>query len=81
MGELKQGSDPHIGAIVWTEEKYLRQTLRQLICDNLNGMRITQTILAAAIHTSDRDGGPQEGTATGSRSVVIMEQSQGEVCC
>ena len=73
MGELKQGSDPHIGAIVWTEEKYLRQTLRQLICDNLNGMRITQTILAAAIHTPDRDASPLEDTEARNWSAGIKE--------
>ena len=81
MGELKQGSDTHIGAIVWTEEKHLRQTVRQLIYDNLNGMRITQTILAAAIHTPDRDASPLEGAVTGSWSLGIVEQSQGKGCC
>ena len=28
--------------------------VKQLICDSLNGMRIAQTILAAAIHIPDR---------------------------
>ena len=32
-------------------------TVRQLICDCLNGMRITQTIFAAAIRTLNRDAG------------------------
>ena len=39
--------------------------MKQLICDSLNGMRITQTILVAAIFTSDRDASPLESTAVG----------------
>ena len=56
MGELKQGSDPHIRATE-SEEKHLRLRVNQLICSNLNGMRI-KTVLATAIHTRDRDTGP-----------------------
>ena len=52
-----------------------------LICDNLNGMRITETILAAALLTLDRDESPMERVAAGSWSIGIREQSQGEVCC
>ena len=40
-----------------------------------------QTVLAAAIHTPDRDIGPLEGTAAGSWSLGIMEQSQCRGCC
>ena len=36
VGELKQGSDPHI-RVTESEEKHLR--LKQLICGSLNGMR------------------------------------------
>ena len=32
-----------------TEEKHSRLRVKQLICESLNGMRITETILAAAI--------------------------------
>ena len=32
-----------------TEEKHLGLRVKQLICESLNGMRITETILAAAI--------------------------------
>jgi len=39
-----------------------------------------QTVLAAAMHTQDRDADPLEGTAAGSWSLGIMEQSQGEGC-
>ena len=40
-----------------------------------------QTVLAAAIHTPDRDEGPLEGAAAGSWSLGSMEGSQGEGCC
>ena len=41
----------------------------------------TQTVLATAKHTPDRDAGPLEGAAAGSWSLGIVEQSQGEGCC
>ena len=63
------------------EKKHLRLRVKQLICDSLNGMRITQTILVTAIRTPDRDTGPLEGTVAGNWSIGIVEQSQGEVCC
>ena len=40
-----------------------------------------QTVLAAAIHTLDRDAGPLEGTVAESWNLGIVEQSQGEDCC
>ena len=45
MGELKQGSDPHIGQLSESEEKHLRLRMKQLICGSLNGMRIRQPLL------------------------------------
>ena len=51
--------------------------MKQLVCDSLNGMRVTQIILATAIHTPVRDMGPLEGTAAGSWSVGIVEGSRG----
>ena len=39
-----------------------------------------QTVLDTAMQTPDRDTGPQEGTASGSWSLGIVEQSQGEGC-
>ena len=59
----------------------MKLRVKQLMCDNLNGMKITQIILAAGICTLDRDTGPLEGTAAGSWSIGIVEQFQGEVCC
>ena len=49
MGELKQGSDPHIGAIVESVKKPLRMRVKQLICGSLNGMRIRQSLLETYI--------------------------------
>ena len=40
-----------------------------------------QTVLAAAIHTPDRNAGPLKGAAAGSWGLEIVEQSQGEDCC
>ena len=77
MGELKQGSDPTSGHFSESEGKHLRLSVKELICGSLNGMRITQTDLAAAIHTPDRDAGHLEGTVAGSWRVGIVEQSQG----
>ena len=59
----------------------MRLRVKQLICDCLNGMRITQTILVTAIRTPDRDMGPLEGTVAGKWSIGIVEQSQDEVFC
>ena len=64
-----------------TEEKHSRLRVKQLICESLNGMRITETILAADLLTLDRDESPMERVAAGSWSIGIREQSQGEVCC
>ena len=44
VGELKQGSDPHIRATE-SEEKHLRLRVKQLICGSLNGKRIRQSLL------------------------------------
>ena len=40
-----------------------------------------QAVLAAAVHTLNRNAGPLEGAAARSRSLGIVEQSQGEGCC
>ena len=44
MGELKQGSNPHIGVLSESEEKHLRQYVKQLICSSQNGMRYRQSL-------------------------------------
>ena len=79
MGELKLGSDPHIGATVESEEKHLRLRVKADLWQpkwNEN-----QTVLATVIDTPDRNPGLQEGAAAGSWSLRIVEQSQGEGCC
>ena len=78
--ELKQGSDPHIGVTVWVRgETFKAETeTGDLWQPKWNE---NQTVLAAAIHTLDRDPGPLEGAAAGSWSLGIVEQSQGEGCC
>ena len=40
VGELKQRSDPHLG-VSESQEKHLRLRGKQLICDSLNGSKIT----------------------------------------
>ena len=40
-----------------------------------------QTVLAAAIHTLDRNAGPLEGAVAGTWSLGIMERSQDKSCC
>ena len=80
MGELKQGSDPHVGTTVWVREETFKaeSETADLWQPKWNE---NQTVLAAAIYTLDRKAGPLEGAAAGSGSLGIMEQSQGEGCC
>ena len=40
-----------------------------------------QTVLAAAVHTPDRDADPLESAVPGSWSLGIMEQFPGKGCC
>ena len=80
MRELKQGSDPHIGATVWLREETFKAEggtadMWQPKWDE------NQTVLATAIHTQDRDVDPLEGAVAGSWSLGIVEQSQGDGCC
>ena len=64
MGELKQGSHPHIRAIVWVRGETFKAEsetadLWQHKWDE------NQTVLAAAIHTLDGDTSPLESAAAG----------------
>jgi len=47
------------------------------MCDSLNGMRTTQTILAAALHTLDRSPGTRGGCELARRDWRV---SQGRIC-
>ena len=80
VGELKQGSNPHMGAIVRVKgETFKDESERADLWQpkwNEN-----QTVLTATIHTLDRDADPLEGTAAGSWGLGIVEQSQGKGCC
>ena len=80
MGELKQGSEPRIGAIVWVRGETFKaeSETADLWQPKWNE---NQTVLAIAIHTPDRNAGLLEGAAAGSWSLGIEEQSQGEGCC
>ena len=79
-GELKQRSDPHLGAItrIRGETFKAESETADLWQPEQNE---NQTALAEAIHTPERDAGPLEGAAAGTWSLGIVEQSQGEGCC
>ena len=79
-GELRQGSDPHIGAIVSVRGETFKAEsetadLWQHKCDE------NQTVLATAIHMSRRNAGLLEGAEAGSKSLGIVVQSQCKGCC
>ena len=80
VGQLKQESDPHIGVIVRVRGETFKAESETagLWQPKWNE---NQIVLAAAIHTPDRDAGPLEGAVGGSWSLGIMEQSQGKGCC
>ena len=80
MVELKQGSDPHTGAIVYVRGETFKAESETADMWQLK-LNENQTVLATDIYTLDRDAGPLEGTATGSWSLGIVAQSQGEGCC
>ena len=64
MGELKQGSDLHIGAIVAVRETFEAESeTADLWQPKWNE---NQTVLAAAICTLDRNAGLLENTVAGS---------------
>ena len=69
------------GQLFESEEKYFRLKVKQLICGNLNGMRIRQSLPQPYICIPVRDTGPLEGAVAGSWSLGTVEQSPGEGCC
>ena len=72
MGELRQGSDPHIGATVWVRGEIFKadSEAADLWPPKWNE---NQTVLATAIQTLDRVIDPLEGTVPGSWSLWIVE--------
>ena len=77
MGELKQGSNPHIREIVLDRKEIFKaeSETADLWKPKWNE---NQTVLATVTHTLDRNAGVLEGAAAGSWTLGIMEQSQGE---
>ena len=61
VGELKQGSYPHIWAIVWVRGETFKAESET--ADLWPKWNENQMVLAAAIHTPDREEGPLEGAA------------------
>ena len=78
MGELKQGPDPHIRAIVLVRGETFKaeSETTDLWQPKWNE---NQSLLQPYIH--QRAAGPLEGMVAGSWSLGIVEQSQGEGCC
>ena len=70
-----QGSDPHIGAIVWVRGETFKaeSETADLWQPKWNE---NQTVLAAAICTLDRDTGPLENTVAGSWSLGLWNNSR-----
>ena len=65
MGELKQGSYPHSGAIVWvTGETYKGES--ETVDLWQPKWNENQTVLATAIQTPERNAGFLEGAVAGS---------------
>ena len=80
MGELKQGSDPHIGATVCIRGETFKaeRETADLWQPKWNE---NQTVLASALHTPDRGAGPVQSAVAGSWILGIVEQSQGKGSC
>jgi len=80
MGELKQGSYPHIRAIVWVRGETFKGETET--ADQWQPKKNeNQIVLATAIYNLGRDAGLLEGVVAGSWSLGIVEQSQGEGSC
>ena len=75
MGELKQGSNPHIREIVLDRKEIFKakSETADLWQPKWNE---NQTVLAAATHTPDRNAGPLDGTAAGSWCLGTVEQQE-----
>ena len=80
VGELKQGSNLHIGATVWVRGETFKAKSETADLWQLKWNE-NQTVLATAICTLDRDTGPLEGAVTRSWRLGIVEQSQCKSCC
>ena len=77
---LKQEFGPHMGAIVRVRGETFKAESETADLWQPKWNK-NQTVLAAAIHTTDRNTGTLEGAEAGSWSLGIVEQPQGEGCC
>ena len=77
---LRWVGERNIGAIVWVRGEPFKAESETADLWQPKWSE-NQTVLAAAIHTQDRDAGPLEGAAAWSWSLGIVEQSQSEGCC
>ena len=79
-GNWRKGLIPTLGQLSESEEETLKAESKtaDLWQPKWNE---NQTVLAAAIHTPDRDTSSLKGTTAGSWSLGIVEESQGEGCC
>ena len=80
MGELKQGYDSHIWAIVQVRGETFKAESRMVDLWQPKWNE-NQTVLDAAKQNLDRDEGPLEGAVAGRWNLGNVEQSQGERCC
>ena len=65
VGELRQGSNLHIGATVWIRGETFKAESETADLWQPK-WKENQAVLAAAIHTLDRDVDPLEGAVAGS---------------
>ena len=77
---MKQGSSPHIRAIVWVRGETCKAE-SETSDPWQPKWNENQIVLATAIHSPDMKAGPLEGTVAGSWSLGIVEKSQGKSCC
>ena len=80
MGKLKQGSNSHLRAIVWVRGETFKAESETADLGQPKWNE-NQTVLAAAIHSLDRDASLLKGATVGRWSLGIVEQPQGEGCC
>ena len=74
---MKQGSNPHTGAIVEVRSETFKAE-SETADPWQPKWNENQMVLATAISTLDRDGGPLEGRVAGNQSLGIVEKSQGK---
>ena len=79
-GGTEAGVKSHIRAIVWVRGETFKAGSETADLWQPK-WKENQAVLAAAIHTLDRDEGPLEGAEAGSWSLGSVEWSQGKGCC